>query len=207
MYLKRQHFAFVLAFVMGFALMQVVDPASLQANILRNEYDDLGTEDAIVQYHLKANDIVNDYVDALVNEEKVDVSYPTKEKGCTEDNRSTFCLSQVLSEELFLLETSLAARSDELDEFDFSSATSLDEALEASTTQQNTIQTEIENARNSLDAVLVAYNEAQKVYPVHEELMEFFGHLEQYNNGLADVRSAVEVMPAKFHDASTVECQ
>ncbi len=204
--MKITHFLFVLAFGLGFGFMQFINPQTLQASLL-NEYDDMTVEEALLQYHLKANDIVNEYVSDLVNEENVDVTYPSKKKGCTEDNRSTYCLSQALSDELFLLELSLAGRTNELDELEFTETTTLNEALDAAGSQQNTIGDELENARKTLDAVLVAYNEAQQVYPIHEELMSFFEELEKYTNGLAEVRSSVEVLPARFHNASTIECQ
>lgn len=195
------------AFLGGLLIPQWVAPL-LSANV-SNPYGSLELNEAVENFHEQMNDITNDFIERLVDEDNPEVTFPQDDESCEDTNVSTYCLSEQLNEELYLFEVNMASRVDRFDiEVDEdSSQITLEQAITASNARKNSIDAQIQQARDTVELSLALYNQIQLVYPVHQELLTLTSNLEEYRNLLADVRDSVELYPADFHDAVTLQCQ
>lgn len=214
---------FVLAFVAGFLLPRSYGPV-LTADLLgyqKTQYDGLELEEAIKAFHLANNEIVNSYLELLLDPDYASlgyVSYPpdledTTQPLCDADqkNVSTFCLAVVLNTNLEEFNKYLVKEQDKLDftpeDEETAAPRSLDDALEAASSQRTIVDNQILLAEDTLDLTLAVYNQVQIVYPIHEEMLDLIRNLDDYRGNLAEIRNIIELYPSKFNGASTAQCK
>ncbi len=164
-------------------------------------------EEAAIAFHTEMNDITNDYIKKLLKTSSPNVSYPGEESKCESDNVSTYCLAVKLNAELTTFEKEIADRQDDFKEATDTSTYTIDEATQHIAERRNFIEDEINAARETLGLTLATYNEMQNVYPIHRELVALIKNLEKYRSNLADIRDKIAYYPAKFNDATTIECK
>lgn len=197
---------FALCFVLGL-IMPRLTGANLQANVL--SYDDLNLENALVEYHLWANETTNKYIARLMTETDPLVSYPISDEACGIDNISTYCLAVQLNAEMIRMEESLVNRRDDIVFEDYVDGPlfNLDAALTQASNRASSIDSEIQAARDALDLNLAVYNQIQTVYPIHHALQAMVKDLDTYNTNLAALRNTIEGYPKHFQNASTIHCK
>jgi len=183
-------------------------PNMLSANLLdaSNPYMDYGTwEEALIAYHVQANEITNTFLKTLTTNENVDVTFPGSPEGCAASNASTYCLAVALNQELSQLELFLATQRDA--PIQVEAGSDFTKTLNQLTINNQDMESEIKAARDSLDLTLAVYNQAQLIYPVHQSFVELQKSLEGFRDALADVRDVIEPYPGRFNDALTITCQ
>lgn len=218
-FFKKHGVLLAVSFILGVLIPNTIAP-SLRASVTSNPYSRAGQwEDAVVEYHIKANQITNEFLKVLTTEEEPDVSFPGEPEGCGRDNVSTYCLAVQLNDELHLLERDLILRRSEIqlentilgdDEGGDEAAEpifQIEEVIVANLTKTERIDNEIQSARDALELTLAVYNQAQLVYPIHREFEELIKNLEAYRDALAKLRTQIEGFPGKFNDATTPVCQ
>ncbi len=203
---KTYIFLFTLAFVGGLFLPKIA-PNSVQASTFNYGDTDYSLEEAVIAFHTEMNKTTNTYLKKLVGSTSPNVEYVTDDANCGSDNVSTYCLAVVLNAELTQFETEISSRKDSFKEASDQSTYTLDEAIKNTADRRNFINQEIIDSRETLELTLATYNEVQNVYPMHKELVSLIKNLETYRSNLADVRSVIEYYPAKFNDATTIECK
>ncbi len=202
-FFQKNKWLILAAFVGGILLPKVLG-STLQTNLFAN----LDTpEDAIVAYHLKANEITNQFLDGVMNSEDPDVSSVDSESDCGDQNFSTFCLAAKLNANLLEFEEAIAAKADDVSGFSNGGSADLSTVIKAANERQNLVDLEVGSARDTLDLTLAVYNQVQLVYPMHKELVNLTYSLEAFRDNLADLRSRISLYPSKFNDASTAKCQ
>lgn len=164
-------------------------------------------EEAVIAFHTEMNDITNTYIKKLLKTASPNVSYPTDDSKCGSDNVSTYCLAVKLNAELRTFELEIANRKDDFKEVSDTATYTFEEATKNVAERRNFIQDEISAARQTLDLTLATYNEIQNVYPIHREFVSLIKNLETYRSNLADIRDEIAYYPAKFNDATTIECK
>lgn len=202
--IKKYFYLFLASFIVGLSVPSFL-ASNFLANAVNNPYSRSSSwEDSVVAYHVRANELTNQFLDQLFNSPDPDVSYPGGPEGCTRSNLSTFCLGVKLSDELFLLERDLLERMDDLD---IESLDRFDEAVARNASRESDIQSNIDTARDTLELTLAVYNQAQVTYPIHEDFQTLIKALQKYRDALAKVRDTIELYPSKFNDAVTPECK
>lgn len=181
-------------------------------------YDSYETIDEAMQaYHITTNEIVNQYLERLLDPDNAQlgyVSYPPDDGECdaTGTNVSTYCLAVVLNKNLEQYEIYLSKNKDKLnvsrnsDGSDAGTIT-IDDALQQATEQRRTVEDQMSVSEDALDLTLAIYNQVQIVYPVHSELVTMIGNLEDYRKNLASLRDIIDKYPSKFNNASTASCK
>ncbi len=203
---------FVLTFAMG-VILPHTNASFLAANSTKNPYDEYGLEDAMVAYHLRANEVTNTFLKRLLDPNAVKlgyVEYPSDESECDQGkNVSTYCLAVVLNTELTQFEESMILRMEEFDleGGDFVEVTDLQTALQAANSQKQVIQEQVSAAEDALDLNLAVYQQIQTVYPLHVELGKFIQNLEDYRDNLGELRNTLSAYPAKFNGATSTDCK
>ncbi len=194
-----------ISFLVGMVMPQFFGN-NLQANLVNPYARADSWEEAVIEYHLQANELTNEFLKSLTQDEEPLVNFPGKPEACERDNVSTYCLGVQLSEELMLLESDLIERRNEF-QVDLNSAQELEDlALQNASTSQR-IDEEITSARESLELTLAVYNQAQLVYPIHREFEGLIANLERYRDALADVRDEIELYPSRFTGVTTATCK
>lgn len=196
---------FGLAFAGGIFLPNFSGPETVSA--INYGDDKYSLEEAVIAFHTQMNDIANGYIKKLLKTKSPNVSYPAADDECESDNVSTFCLAVKLNAELKDFELEISGRKDDFKEPGDTAVYSLEEAAQSVAERRNFIANEIGSARETLDLTLATYNEIQNVYPIHKELVTLIKNLETYRSNLADIRNEIAIYPAKFNDATTIECK
>gem|GEM_PF-1118103 len=212
-FLKKYFRFFVLAFVLGF-FVEYVNPQLFKADLtgITDDYYETefaSLEDAIVGYHLKANEITNTYIELLLDEDSGEygfVSFPPSDDGCDLSNLSTYCLAVALNENLTSFEKYLAGKTQEI-EFDPEETLSLKTGATYAEAQNTTLEDQIAVASDGVDLTLAVYNQLQTVYPLHSELSDLFINMVDYKNNLTKIRGILELYPSKFNGATTAQCK
>ncbi|MEK9159992.1 MAG: hypothetical protein AAB383_04650 [Patescibacteria group bacterium] len=203
---------FALAFVAGFLLPRTYGP-SLSASLLgptSSTFDGMDMTDAITEYHLRANQTVDQFLDVLLDPDlsELVVSYPPDDSECT-GNVSTYCLAVSLNNNLedfaIYLQKNQTSFSDSL--FEDDAALSLQDALDTAAHQRSTVDEQVALAEDSIDLTLAVYNQVQLVYPVHKEMLALIQNLDDYRGNLSKIRDVLEEYPSKFNGASTAQCK
>lgn len=206
MRLSIKHVAVVL--VLGLAFVAgLASPSLLKASVLSYGDKEFTLEEDVIRFHLAVNSLVNDYLDVLTTEESPVVDYPGSEEGCTEENVGTFCLAVALNDELRAFESGMLYRREQFRDDEDEATISLEDAIEAQSNRIELIDSEVEAARKAVDLTLAVYNEAQLAYPLHQEFVQLIRNLEDFRDELALVRDSVELYPARFHNATTIQCK
>ena len=210
-FLKKHGSLLMMSFFLGFLVPRIFGP-SLQADVTgENPYLKSETwEDAVVNYNLKVDEIMNEYLSKLFEEEEPNVTFPEQGELCEADNVSTYCLGVVLSNELYNLEVYLSDQKNVLDketDVAFEGQITLENAGQITAIKSDRIEYELQAAQDALDLSLAVYNQSQLVYPLHTELVQVQQNLEIYRDNLASIRDVIEGYPGKFHDATTIECK
>lgn len=204
----------VLAFFAGLLLPQSYG-SFLSASVLDNFYDDYDFEEALKAYHTSNDELVNDYLELLLDPDFAEdgyVSYPPDENACTKDNVSTYCLSTALNQNLTEFQKYLEKHKDEIasgesEDGDDDSPITLEAAIKEATAKRQLADEQILLAEQTLDLTLAVYNQVQIVYPVHVELEKLIVNMETYREQLKEIRDLIELYPSKFNGASTVQCK
>jgi hypothetical protein len=210
-YLKFFVLAFALGFLAPYAKPELFSADTINAdNYYETNYSSL--EDAIVAYHLKTNEITNQYLSMLMNEEAATYGYvemPPSDENCTGDNVSTYCLAVALNKNLVDFEKYVASKKSALDMSDdtFSGGKTFDESVDNIYEQTITLDDQLAIAGDSLDLTLAVYNQIQIIFPVHKELTDLIKNMTAYRDNLAKVRSIIELYPGKFNGATTAQCK
>lgn len=203
---KTYIFLFSLAFAGGIFLPKL-PTNSLQANSFDYADEDYTLEESVIAFHTEMNKTTNDYLKKLLASATPNVEFVIDGSDCSDDNVSTYCLAVDLNAELFKFENEIISRKDTFKEADDTSTYTIDDAVKNTADRRSFIDEEIVEARATLDLTLTTYNEIQNVYPMHRELVSLIKNLETYRSNLADVRSIIEYYPAKFNDATTIQCK
>lgn len=207
-------------------------------DILGNRVDKI-----IDEYHKTINDIFNKRIEILTEKlsevkdpkafealiappelEKDKDGQPTRRKPCktesSQQNLSTYCLSQDVTNEYFdFREALLAAREQTknavLDQLPADSKVAIGELPDINKASKGLTQygaviekidLEIDTARQSLDYALAAYNELQMALPLHYKYMEVVSSLERYRDKVSAIRKEVELYPPAFLNTTTTSC-
>lgn len=170
------------------------------------------TEETIVSYHGRMNDLFNDKIDLLINNyDKAVDTVPETNKTCEANNVSTYCLSELAVEEFFAFREAMIERKQELEFGSVQGAEQQDKLItdlaDLQTGKDVLIDTEIDVAYETMDAALKAYNELHRAYPLHKKYKEIIKELEKYRDMLVEIRHQIEFFPNKFIDASTTQCK
>ncbi len=176
-------------------------------------YEEGSLEEAIVAYHVRMNQLTNDYLRVLLSPDldSAQLGLPADEASC-EGYVSTYCLAVQLSAELTAFESAMATRLDDFDDLKSelqSTSTSVDlqTAIEAAAAQSSNLNEQLAYAQDTLDLTLAVYNQIQTIYPTHLEMQTFIENLSVFRDRLAQVRSSLEFYPSKFVGVSTARCQ
>lgn len=203
---------FALAFVTG-AMFSFNYGPNLSADITGADqssvYDDYESmADAIRDFHISNNIIVNVFLEKLLDPTLTDqVVYPGDDAECTE-NVSTYCLAVMLNENLVQFEIYLQKNQNTFKEGLFEDGVvTLDDAFTVAAAQRSTVDEQVLLAEETLDLTLAVYNQVQLVYPVHKEMLNLIQNLDDYRGNLADIRDVLEKYPSKFNGASTAQCK
>lgn len=196
---------FGLAFAGGMFLPNL--SGNLKASAIDYSDRKYSLEEAVIAFHTEMNGITNDFIKKLLSRSSPNVSYPDDDSKCASDNLSTYCLALKLNMELTTFEKEISGRKDDFKEASDSSTYTIEEATQHVAERRNFIEDEINTARETLDLTLATYNEIQNVYPVHRQLVGLIKNLETYRSNLADIRNEIAFYPAKFNDATTIECK
>lgn len=198
----------ITAFVLGI-LVPYLSPMFVFADV--TQFDGKSLEAAAISYHQQVNKTVNDFLERLIATDNPDVTYVSSDEGCGSGSASTYCLAVALNPILTEYITYLEGKRDSIAAsdlgFDENEAPTLDQALSASVTRDTLIDSEVSAATETLDLTLAIYNQIQLVYPTHKELEALVDSLQDFNDGLADIRDFVETFPGKFNDATTIQCK
>lgn len=177
-----------------------------QRDLLTNKLVNTLEED-IVNFHIEMNEITNGFLEKLSSGFTPDVSYVLNPEDCYKNNVSTFCLAVALNEEFTEFEVGLNEREGEFKDSDDEERKSFEEAVEENAYRITLIQNELKSAEEAMELTLATYNEIQIVYPLHKEFQSLFKNLEDFRDGLADIRNVIEYYPGKFNDATTKDCK
>lgn len=166
-------------------------------------------------YHDEMNEIFNERISKLVEIiekenfwEDPNFLAPENAAGCTEENVSTYCLSQEGLESLMSFLEEMNLRKGEFaDSFWTSSSDRGLDVLAATDLKNIQIDQEMRDAERALDAALAVYNEFSLAYVMHERYEEIIDNLVKYKLALEDVRKEVQQFPGRFIDSTSEICE
>lgn len=203
---KTYIFLFSLAFAGGLYLPKN-SLNSVQASTFDYDNTKYTLEESVIAFHTQMNKTTNDYLKKLLKTATPNVAFVIDGSECSDDNVSTYCLAVDLNAELLKFEKEIISRKEAFKEEEDTATYTIEDAVKNTGARRSFIDEEIIEARATLDLTLTTYNEIQSVYPMHRELVTLIKNLETYRSNLADVRSIVEYYPAKFNDATTIQCK
>lgn len=160
-------------------------------------------------YHSAMNDYFNEKMDLLIDlmeEDDFHEKSDYKSDGeCGEKNVSSYCVSMgALDLYIAYIETILAV-GNELPERDES--TKIDVLFTDISLREESIEKEIEHARNAMEETMKIYDEFKTAYPVHKKYEEIIKSLNRYKVAIKNVREEVEEFPGRFIDATSPICK
>lgn len=163
--------------------------------------------DAVVAYHSKLNDLMNDKIEILVSGD-YEEEQMMSEDCSDEDNISTYCLAEEMVSEYIEFRAGLEDHAIyAIDSDDTEIAMVIETVATKSKARNQLITLEQENAIKIMDMALAAYNELQIALPIHNSYKETIKDLEDYNSALGDLRTEIAEWESKFIDVSTTDCK
>lgn len=210
----------------GFAIYASNLPVVTTAgSALKTVYSDAVLAQAYNRYHNSMNEFfnakmkhLNELIDAEdfenkdfipPSQDKLPNLDPVKDdrkeilKKCTEANVSTYCVSMGALDlyidylnSLKRLKTSLAN----------SSGDSITELIASTSTRNENINRELEEAKRVLEATVSAYNEYRLAYPMHKKYQQIAANLVLYRSALNEINRQLVTWPVEFVDATTHKC-
>lgn len=189
-----------------------VGAEATQTDIDRYSRNNVNLREAILLYHKDMNTFFDKKLDSLLSKapDDPDVVPPPEGEECSTSNVSTYCVAMAAVDKyeafrraLLLTHSPYSVDPSEGDEVVYYD---IENVSDAQAERQTLIQNQLELSEKVLDVTLATYQETYLYYNLHTEYWSLIEALEDYRDGLSDVRKEVENYPFKFHNRTTTEC-
>lgn len=207
--MKRFFFVFSV-FVLVLSFSRLPGASAEDPYVERYSRSRVPLDQAVLRYHNDMNSLFNEHIEKLFSidpDGKTYVVKPPEDQNCgSAKNISTYCLSMRALDRYDAFVRAMDTHRGYLKEQADNSTKTINELLGASERRLDLINEQVLQAERVMSTTLAAYDQLQTMYPLHVQYQELLGELEQYRDGLADVRREVEHYPGSFQNVTTADC-